>query len=73
MAPRQNIPLREILYQLSPYQQSVIKQSFFNAPKTFMHFVEEKGVGLLTFGILYFGTKAWTENQMHEERLAERF
>lgn len=41
MAPRQNIPLREILYQLSPYQQDVIRQTFTNAPKTFLRFFKE--------------------------------
>lgn len=43
MAPRQPIPIREILYQLSPYQQDVIKQTFYNAPKTFLKFVQEVG------------------------------
>ncbi|KAG2440251.1 hypothetical protein HXX76_004363 [Chlamydomonas incerta] len=73
MAPRQNIPLREILYQLSPYQQDVIRQTFTNAPKTFLRFFKEKGVGLATFGVLFFGIKGWTEHEMHQERLAERF
>ncbi|KXZ48700.1 hypothetical protein GPECTOR_26g603 [Gonium pectorale] len=73
MAPRQNIPIREILYQLSPYQQDILKQSFSNAPKTFIRFMQEKGVGLLTFTTLFFGIKAWTENEVHKERLAERF
>jgi hypothetical protein len=87
MAPKQNIPLREILYQLSPYQQDVLGQAFRNAPKTFLRFVQEvrgrggperartsptgrlnpepvpctlqKGVGLVTFGVLFFGIKGW--------------
>lgn len=41
MAPRQPIPVREILYQLSPYQQDVIKQTIYNAPKTFLKFWKE--------------------------------
>ncbi|KAG2489875.1 hypothetical protein HYH03_011677 [Edaphochlamys debaryana] len=73
MAPRQSIPIREILYQLSPYQQDIIRQSFTNAPKTFLHFVKEKGVGLVTFSTLFFGIKSWTEYEMQQERLAERY
>ena len=41
MAPRQNIPIREILYQLSPYQQDILSQAFHNAPKTFLRFWSE--------------------------------
>lgn len=41
MAPRQAIPIREILYQLSPYQQSIMSQAFYNAPKTFIKFWQE--------------------------------
>lgn len=47
MAPRQPIPVREILYQLSPYQQDVIKQTFYNAPKTFLKFWKEVGLCLV--------------------------
>lgn len=92
MAPRQPIPVREILYQLSPYQQDVIKQTIYNAPKTFLKFWKEvrknlplcvnpclyvhaltqqstvcsldyaclqlqKGVGLATLGVGFFGIK----------------
>ncbi|GLC42694.1 hypothetical protein PLESTB_001128100 [Pleodorina starrii] len=73
MAPRQSIPIREILYQLSPYQQDVLKQTFYNAPKTFLRFCKEKGPTILTAGGLFFGIKGYTEHEMHQERLAERY
>ncbi|KAF5842968.1 ubiquinol:cytochrome c oxidoreductase 9 kDa subunit [Dunaliella salina] len=73
MAPRQNIQLREIMYQLSPYQQSVIGQAFKNAPKTFMHFLQQRSPGLIIFGLAYYGGVWWTENEIHKERMKERF
>eukprot|EP00798_Chlamydomonas_sp_ICE-L_P011385 gene11385-12085_t len=57
MAPRSGIALREIVYQLSPYQQSVIGQAFRNAPNTFIHFVKEKGPGLAILFGTYFGAQ----------------
>ncbi|KAJ9519955.1 ubiquinol:cytochrome c oxidoreductase 9 kDa subunit [Haematococcus lacustris] len=73
MAPRQAIALREIVYQLSPYQQTIVSQAFKNAPKTFLHFVKEKGPGLLIFSAVYFGGTALLDYKLNEEKLKERF
>jgi hypothetical protein len=41
MAPRLPVPLREIVYSLSPYQQSVITQTFKHAPSSISHLIAE--------------------------------
>lgn len=40
MAPRMPIPLREIVYTLSPYQQEVMKQGIEKLPGKAMKFIK---------------------------------
>ncbi|KAG1653236.1 hypothetical protein FOA52_012271 [Chlamydomonas sp. UWO 241] len=73
MAPRVEVPVREILYQLSPYQHNVIGQAFANAPSTFMHFMMTKGRGYATTFACYSYGVWWTKNEIHKEKMHERF
>lgn len=41
MAPRAPVPLREIVYTLSPYEQNIFKNMFYNWPHTVSEFVKE--------------------------------
>lgn len=41
MAPRVRVPLREIVYTLSPYQMNVVAETFKNAPKTAAKFIQD--------------------------------
>jgi hypothetical protein len=41
MAPRKAIPLREIVYVLSPYEQNIFMNMFKNWPHTVSEFVKE--------------------------------
>eukprot|EP00195_Chlamydomonas_chlamydogama_P016426 CAMPEP_0202902094 /NCGR_PEP_ID=MMETSP1392-20130828/16333_1 /ASSEMBLY_ACC=CAM_ASM_000868 /TAXON_ID=225041 /ORGANISM="Chlamydomonas chlamydogama, Strain SAG 11-48b" /LENGTH=73 /DNA_ID=CAMNT_0049588797 /DNA_START=45 /DNA_END=266 /DNA_ORIENTATION=- len=73
MAPRTGIAVREIVYQLSPYQQSIIGQAFKNAPSTFIHFVKERAPGYVILAATYFGGTLWCKNEMEKEKMHERF
>jgi hypothetical protein len=41
MAPRKAVPLREIVYMLSPYEQNIFMNMFKNWPHTVADFVKE--------------------------------
>ncbi|MEW5302340.1 MAG: hypothetical protein WDW36_005139 [Sanguina aurantia] len=73
MAPRINVPIREIVYQLSPYQQDVIKNTFKNAPATFVKFMKDKGPRYALTAAIYYSCKWATLDGMHHERMKERF
>lgn len=73
MAPPSNVPMREIVYQLSPYQQDVIMQTFKNAPHTFWVTLKRLGPRYAFVYGVYWGATTWTNNELEKEKLAARF
>eukprot|EP00201_Polytomella_parva_P000224 CAMPEP_0175039770 /NCGR_PEP_ID=MMETSP0052_2-20121109/823_1 /TAXON_ID=51329 ORGANISM="Polytomella parva, Strain SAG 63-3" /NCGR_SAMPLE_ID=MMETSP0052_2 /ASSEMBLY_ACC=CAM_ASM_000194 /LENGTH=70 /DNA_ID=CAMNT_0016301769 /DNA_START=117 /DNA_END=329 /DNA_ORIENTATION=+ len=68
-----HVPIREIVYQLSPYQMNVVKNMAFNAPATGITWIKEHGTTLAVFLATFYGATGYIKSEMKKEVLAQRF
>jgi len=72
MAPRPSVPLREIVYTLSPYNQEIVMQGVAKLPGKIAKFFKNNYSGLAIFNAVLFGpilyANAYTEREKMESR-----
>eukprot|EP00775_Hariotina_reticulata_P009281 gene9281-9446_t len=55
MAPRMPVPLREITYTLSPYNQEIVMQGVAKLPGKIAKYFQRNFTGLVIFNAVLFG------------------
>lgn len=73
MAPRVPIPLREIVYTLSPYQQEVFVNGIYKMPRKIAHFVQRHAFNGTVFATILFGPIAYGNWYKEQEKLESRY
>lgn len=73
MAPRQAIPIREIVYSLSPYNQEVVMKGVAKLPGKIAKFFQRNFVGLAIFNTVLFGPILYANDYKTKETLEHRY
>jgi len=68
------IRLKEVVYTLSPFEQSVMSGLWKQGPYNFVHQVKERGFNIAVFGLFpFFGTMWYANNFKEKEKLEHRY
>ncbi|GBF91794.1 hypothetical protein Rsub_04899 [Raphidocelis subcapitata] len=73
MAPRLPVPLREIVYTLSPYQQEVMKQGIEKLPGKAVKFVKRNGKGYAIMTSVLFLPIWYADWYKEQEKMEHRY
>lgn len=73
MAPRMPVPLREIVYTLSPYQQEIMMKGISKLPAKLGKFVADKGYLFAIFGVVLMGPITYANNYKEWEKIEARY
>jgi len=73
MAPRAAVPLREIVYTLSPYNQEIVMQGIAKLPGKITKFFVNNAQGLAIFNAVLFGPILYANAYKEAEKLEARY
>jgi len=73
MAPRLPLPLREIVYTLSPYQQEIVWKGVTKLPGKIAKYFQRNAQGLLIFNTGLWGPIVYANWYTEEEKMASRY
>ncbi|KAF8062718.1 UCRQ-1 [Scenedesmus sp. PABB004] len=73
MAPRMPVPLREIVYSLSPYNQEVVMKGVQKLPTKIAKYFQRNWAGLAIFNVTLLGPIMYADAFVEREKLASRY
>ncbi|WIA20749.1 hypothetical protein OEZ86_004675 [Tetradesmus obliquus] len=73
MAPRMAVPIREIVYTLSPYNQEVVMKGVQKLPGKITKYFKNNWLGLTIFNTVLFGPIVYAEQYVENEKIASRY